>query len=557
MSGELTEEQRQRIEENRRRALQKKNQRQVQNNHAPNYAFDYNDNIISSSSHAPVPAFDYTEVPLNNHTSARESFGDSDINWDELIASERRQQNNNQNKRKLDNTNAQSSRPFGSHDINIFKMATAEDNCSSNGPAQFVNNNIKAGAQSKLTEDQRRRIEQNRLKALERKKQAPMLQMTTKCSHEQSRESTVHAAREAPILSSHNKNSSGLIQHISQISDEQKARIESNRREALEKKQQSTISSINGSLTNDQKAPVRQQLEAINAGASQCIPAGVLTEEQRALIEKKRLAALQKQAQHLNSSNVPTVQHSVRQQNYAHKSLSNTELGQNGLESLAPRSQITLNSNTCPSTETQQQPKRPFEALQKEQHYASIATSDSRNDSLTDEQRALIERKRLAALQKKQSLCPPKAETTQQSSFADEQQQIHRDEVDVPTRDINPDQIEVARDKVVEQTNINEVPPSPNKGKQKQSGLPPIPTDLQYDESRCLPIEDEHSNSLIENAELDQPLMNGWSLYDHQKEGVVRALRMRRLILAFDMGLGKYRHELLLTIHFILINSRL
>jgi hypothetical protein len=109
----------------------------------------------------------------------------------------------------------------------------------------------------------------------------------------------------------------------------------------------------------------------------------------------------------------------------------------------------------------------------------------------------------------------------------------------------------------VEQTNINEVPPSPNKGKQKQSGLPPIPTDLQYDESRCLPIEDEHSNSLIENAELDQPLMNGWSLYDHQKEGVVRALRMRRLILAFDMGLGKYRHELLLTIHFILINSRL
>ena len=67
--------------------------------------------------------------------------------------------------------------------------------------------------------------------------------------------------------------------------------------------------------------------------------------------------------------------------------------------------------------------------------------------------------------------------------------------------------------------------------KKRKNGLPQIPEDLQYDESRVLPVDDEHIDILIENAGLEEPLLNGWSIYDHQKEGVLRALRMRRLIL--------------------------
>ena len=44
---------------------------------------------------------------------------------------------------------------------------------------------------------------------------------------------------------------------------------------------------------------------------------------------------------------------------------------------------------------------------------------------------------------------------------------------------------------------------------------------------------------LIAAAELGQPLRNGWTLYTHQKEAVTAILQRRRVILAFDMGLGK------------------
>jgi hypothetical protein len=75
----------------------------------------------------------------------------------------------------------------------------------------------------------------------------------------------------------------------------------------------------------------------------------------------------------------------------------------------------------------------------------------------------------------------------------------------------------------------------------RKSGLPPIPLELRYDESRVLPIDDDNVDRLVDNATLDDTLLNGWSLFDHQREGVLRGLRMRRLILAFDMGLGERR----------------
>jgi replicative superfamily II helicase len=44
---------------------------------------------------------------------------------------------------------------------------------------------------------------------------------------------------------------------------------------------------------------------------------------------------------------------------------------------------------------------------------------------------------------------------------------------------------------------------------------------------------------LVKNANLSAPLLNGWTLFPHQKKAILRSLLMRRFILALDMGLGK------------------
>jgi SNF2 family DNA or RNA helicase len=66
-----------------------------------------------------------------------------------------------------------------------------------------------------------------------------------------------------------------------------------------------------------------------------------------------------------------------------------------------------------------------------------------------------------------------------------------------------------------------------------------FPKELLYDESRIKPIQDEYRLKLIQAANLNATLDNGWHLLPHQKVGVLKALQMRRCILAFDMGLGK------------------
>ena len=49
-----------------------------------------------------------------------------------------------------------------------------------------------------------------------------------------------------------------------------------------------------------------------------------------------------------------------------------------------------------------------------------------------------------------------------------------------------------------------------------------------------------NSNSeLVQAALLDEPLHNGWYLFEHQKDAVRCCLNSRRVILAYDMGLGK------------------
>lgn len=43
----------------------------------------------------------------------------------------------------------------------------------------------------------------------------------------------------------------------------------------------------------------------------------------------------------------------------------------------------------------------------------------------------------------------------------------------------------------------------------------------------------------LENLNLDTPLPNGWTLFQHQKEAIREGIRLERIVLAYDMGLGK------------------
>lgn len=71
--------------------------------------------------------------------------------------------------------------------------------------------------------------------------------------------------------------------------------------------------------------------------------------------------------------------------------------------------------------------------------------------------------------------------------------------------------------------------------------LPSLPPELSYDLSRVQPvaINTEEHRQLIKNANLSEPLKNGWTLMPHQKDAILQGLHIRRLVVAFDMGLGK------------------
>jgi superfamily II DNA or RNA helicase len=66
-----------------------------------------------------------------------------------------------------------------------------------------------------------------------------------------------------------------------------------------------------------------------------------------------------------------------------------------------------------------------------------------------------------------------------------------------------------------------------------------LPKKLQFDVATVQPVQDEHRQTLVQNATLSQPLLNGWTLFSHQKKAILQGLLMRRMILALDMGLGK------------------
>lgn len=66
-----------------------------------------------------------------------------------------------------------------------------------------------------------------------------------------------------------------------------------------------------------------------------------------------------------------------------------------------------------------------------------------------------------------------------------------------------------------------------------------LPEDLKYNAKHVAAVEDGKRADLIKAADISGKLLNGWRLLNHQKQAVIKAIRMRRMVLAFDMGLGK------------------
>ncbi|CAB9497308.1 annealing helicase and endonuclease ZRANB3 [Seminavis robusta] len=66
-----------------------------------------------------------------------------------------------------------------------------------------------------------------------------------------------------------------------------------------------------------------------------------------------------------------------------------------------------------------------------------------------------------------------------------------------------------------------------------------LPKELRFSPDVVQPAKDGRTPELIKHARLGQTLANGWTLFDHQRRAICMGLRMRRCILALDMGLGK------------------
>ena len=495
----LTEEQQQRIQLNRQRALEmgkerRKNNIEKENNSQRTGATLRPESNNCSTSTAAAATLDINNnsemAMMNNDKPARESFGDSGIDWGAAASEMDRILSNaagrtaatqsttktttNDTKQLFPTTN---DRYGGGNDayLDTSKRQRTEIN---NGNINMNSNNQK----SALTEEQKARIEENRRRALEKKRQNSQQQQAVSNSStglskiacasptmynadqrariEENRQKALAKRQQKQLLlpptnnnNVHQTNTTTVrCPSPTIVNDEQRARIEENRRKALEK---------------------RQQLSQSTAATKiQCPSPTIVTAEQRARIEENRRRALEKRQQkqkQLGGTCHPQKQQSV---------------------------QVSLAVAALPNNMQFPSPDRDGMKLS--------ARDQSNNAQEVDESELKM------PAQEKQSttassVLPGPAELMNQHS----------------TQPTSPIKKAAAR--------------TP-----KKSGLPPIPPDLHYEESRVLPIYDDDLDDLIENAELDEPLLNGWTLFDHQKEGVTRGLKMRRLILAFDMGLGEF-----------------
>ena len=71
--------------------------------------------------------------------------------------------------------------------------------------------------------------------------------------------------------------------------------------------------------------------------------------------------------------------------------------------------------------------------------------------------------------------------------------------------------------------------------------LPKLPPQLAYDEYLVEPVIDEYTERLNEQSKkvFAATLKNGWTLMPYQSKAIKQALELRRLVVAYDMGLGK------------------
>jgi len=71
------------------------------------------------------------------------------------------------------------------------------------------------------------------------------------------------------------------------------------------------------------------------------------------------------------------------------------------------------------------------------------------------------------------------------------------------------------------------------------SSMESLPPQLVYNPQRIKPVDDKYRVDLVINAQVAKPLDNGWKLFPHQQKAIIHGLKMRRLVVAYDMGLGK------------------
>ena len=408
-------------------------------------------------------------------SSNRESFGDTGIDWAEAVT-------------EVDSwlasassgaTTARSSAYAGGIDATAAKAPSTDRHAvkSSFDDARKImgdensqsNNQYNCRPQkSELTMEQVMRMEENRRNALEKLRLKAQLHSSSQAvvTKQQSTQlRSTHTAPDNPIQSQ-STNNDALVSlectmdcpHLPIVTDEQRARMEENKRKALEKKHRIPQLAIASSTTIP--VNVDDLASPINATSSiRVIPP--ITDDGCA-----RMGASENQMQPLQTTSPPT---------------SDLQQLHGSVESSGPGVE-----------------KQDMESFAEDTTKCAGENHDS-------------------ALEKLEIM------------------QSHDDDRKPPARELLASDVKISP--VLHHT----------KSPTKKSALPPIPPELRYDESRLLPTDDDYIDSLIENAKLDETLLNGWTLFDHQKEGVRRGLRMRRLILAFDMGLGEHLANCLLS----------
>lgn len=351
--------------------------------------------------------------------------------------------------------------------------------------------------QPQSSPEQPARFERNRLEALARREHkltAQSTSLTVPSTHIHSLSSSSYGSGTNHLRIIEEGQQMGLLEMrqqspLTKCSDGQRARMEENRRLALERRQ--TLSQSTNTDISSHPSPV------------------IANEDQRARMEMNRRKALDMK------------QHLMSQQLEMDSSTTNVNLLSPIKLAFPIKSKIRdfppkITNDACARMGGEQHIQPPLHEPTTVEYFTCSSRLGGENldvESLTAEGKTVC------------------AKVDQHTAGLDELE-IMRSRVDddrkPPAREL------FITDDVTSDLHDAKAAPTP-----KKTALPPLPPDLQYDESRVLPIDDDHTDTLIMNAEMDEPLLNGWTLFDHQKEGVRRALKMRRLILAFDMGLGK------------------